>query len=88
MKKILSFLAVASIITSSFALTNKELTDFCVRNAAGTACEVITNKKMSTGTPNFLHYPFGPSQWDGTHSGCTSASPTTDCIVPIRLIDN
>jgi len=89
MKKLLSALTVAALVTSAFAFTdtNKALT-YCVRNAGGNACVIIRDKLEFTIGTDFLHFPLGSGKWNGTLAGCTNASPVTDCIVTIRLHDN
>jgi hypothetical protein len=85
MKILLSFLAVAFLVTSAFAFANKG-GSYCVLNNTGTACEIRANVVQATGTANNTHFPLFAGKWDGTHLGCTNASPDTDCVVPIRLI--
>jgi hypothetical protein len=85
MKKLLSVLAVAAIVTSAFAFNTRAL-GYCVLNNAGTACEVRQNVVEQTGTANASHFPFAAGKWNGTHAGCTGASIVTDCITPIKLI--
>ena len=86
MKKIFSFVTVAAIVTGAFAFTTKTTTPFCVRNAAGTGCEVSATKMIVAGTPNFKYYSIC-SGWDGTALGCTGAT-IANCSVDVRLINN
>jgi hypothetical protein len=51
MKKLLSVVAVAALVTSAFAFTNKILV-YCVLNAVGNACEVRTSVVEVIGTAN------------------------------------
>jgi len=86
MKKLLSILAVAVLVTSALAFTNyNKAINYCVKNAAGTSCAVIQNRFECTNGTNFQHFPLGPGKWDGTTARCNSASPVTDCITPIKL---
>ena len=87
MKKLLSVVAVAAIVTSAFAFSTKTVTKFCVRNAGATGCEITATKVIVSGTANFKHYPLGLGSWDGSETGCTGAT-TTNCSVDIRLADN
>ena len=82
MKKLLSFLAVAAIVTSAFAFTTKGVEIFCVRNAAGNACQIVNNKRIDFLGPQFLHYPLGAGQWDRTVANCVGI---VNCAVPINL---
>jgi hypothetical protein len=86
MKKLLSFLAVAAIVTSAFAFSTK-VAAFCVRNTAGTACQIVANKVIVAGVANYKHFPTCPGQWDGSPASCTNAA-ITDCSVDIRLQNN
>lgn len=89
MKKLLSFLAVVVLVTSAFAFTNRNKGfNYCIKNAAGTACIVMQNKIACLDGSNFQHYPQGAGKWDGTSAGCNSASPATNCITPIKLCIN
>lgn len=85
MRKLLSLLAVAAIVTSAFAFTTKVAT-FCVLNAAGNACQVLQGRQIVTGQPNFAHFPLGAGGWNGNAAACTGANPATDCDVPINLV--
>jgi hypothetical protein len=87
MKKLFSVVTVAAIVTSAFAFTTKGVAVFCIRNAEGKACQVITNKHIDDFGANFLEYPLGPGQWDGTQVGCTNAG-IANCSVIIHLISN
>jgi hypothetical protein len=88
MKKLLSVVAVAAIVTSAFAFSTKTSTKFCVRNAGATGCELTpTTKQIIAGTPNFKIYPLGENQWDGSEASCIAAG-TVKCSVDIRLINN
>jgi len=84
MKKLLSVVAVAAIVTSAFAFNTKALT-FCVRNAAASASQIINNRFENPAGQNFLHFPQGVGKWDGTQVGCINASPVHDCTTPIIL---
>jgi len=86
MKKLLSFLAVAAIVTSAFAFTTKSMVaTFCVLNDLGTDCEVIDDMRIVDGTANNEHFPLGLNQWNGTAANCTGVA---NCSVPIRLLPN
>ena len=81
MKKLLSVLAVAAIVTSAFAFTNKVGPQtFCIRNAAGNGCAFVTATK-DVGLP-FLHYP--KPAWNGTVAACNAAGVNL-CSVNILL---
>lgn len=85
MKKLLSVLAVAAIVTSAFAFSTKGAVGFCVRNAAGTACIIKPTSHIDNinGTA-FLQYPLADGQWDGQTSTCTGAS-TSLCSQSVNL---
>ena len=86
MKKLLSVVAVAAIVTSAFAFNTRALA-YCVLNGTGTACVVKTSVvEQTNGAATDTHFPFAAGKWNGTFAGCNAASPTTDCITPIRLI--
>jgi hypothetical protein len=82
MKILLSVLVVAAIVTSAFAFYTKNLV-YCVRNGAGTACQIVHRVENPAG-PLFFHYPLAVG-WDGTNAGCTQAD-TVKCKTPIHLI--
>jgi hypothetical protein len=82
MKKLLSVVAVAAIVTSAFAFNTKNLT-FCVRNAAGTACQIVHKVEDPSG-PIFKQYTIAQG-WDGTALGCTQA-PIAKCATNVNLI--
>jgi len=87
MKKKLSVLAVAVIVTSAFAFTNKnKALTFCVKS--GNGCVLLQNKVQNPGGIQVQHYPLGAGKWNGTQAGCVNANPQTDCITNIFLIDN
>jgi hypothetical protein len=87
MKKLLSVVAVAAIVTSAFAFSTNKVATFCVRNATATGCVVVNNKFIQAGAANAKHFPLSLTQWDGTGAGCTNAA-ITDCSVDIRLQNN
>jgi hypothetical protein len=87
MKKLLSIVVVAAIVTSAFAFTTKGTVPLCIRNVVGTACQIINNKHVDPQGVQFLHYPIGDGQWDGTQAGCANAG-IVNCSVLIHLINN
>lgn len=89
MKKLLSFLAVAAIVTSAFAFKTMGLGNFCVRDDATNKCKILHAHYIDNASGSeFFHYPLSSTQWDGTLAGCTGASITTDCVNSIKLISN
>jgi len=89
MKKLLSVLAVAAIVTGAFAFSNyNKIGTYCLKNFAGTACTIVPNKGEDSNGILFQHFPLGAGKWNGTLAGCTNASPITDCVVNIHLEDN
>jgi dissimilatory sulfite reductase (desulfoviridin) alpha/beta subunit len=82
MKKLLSVVAVAAIVTSAFAFTKGQAL-FCVRS--GSACTVISGVHIETGTANFKQYPLATGQWNGQIATCTGLA---NCSQDIRLVDN
>jgi len=87
MKKILSFWAVAAIVTSTFAFTNKnKALTFCVKG--GNGCTLLYDKVENPAGIVVLSYPLAAGKWNGTVAGCVNASPITDCIVSIKVINN
>jgi hypothetical protein len=85
MKKLLSIAAVAAIVTSAFAFTTKGVAVFCLRNAAGTACQVVNNKHIDPNGVQFLEYPLAPGSWDGQAATCTGIG---NCSQAIKLTNN
>jgi hypothetical protein len=87
MKKLLSVLAVAAIVTSAFAFTTNKETRFCLRNASGTACQIVNNKVIDPLGTIYKQYPLGLNQWNGNVATCTAAG-IANCSQDIPLLDN
>jgi len=85
MKKLLSVVAVAAIVTSAFAF-NTTAQAFCVKQNG--VCTIIRDKVIDNAGQPFTHFPLGAGQWNGTQAGCVNASPVTDCIVNVKLLGN
>jgi len=88
MKKLLSLLAVAAIVTSAFAFTTttRDAT-FCVRVGSGQSlsCDIITSQEITDNGTLYFEWPLSATKWNGNADVCRAASPITHCIEEIEL---
>jgi len=83
MKKLLSLAAIVAIVTCTFAFTSKKTSPWCVRNAAGTTCQLATGLQQDDIKGTITKY--WPAYINETQTPCHLASPSTQCITNIRL---
>jgi len=82
MKKLMSFLAVAVIVTGAFAFTPNKTAKYCISTTKGGACILSSNRLIvPTGGTSFF---YDPNVTPLVQGDCFVA----DCVTPVRLSIN
>lgn len=80
MKKLLSFVAVAAIVASTFAFTSKKFTkNYCLSTTSGGTCTFLASQKVVT---NGTQYYYDNSITPAVAADCNTA---TNCVTSIIL---
>lgn len=82
MKKILSFAAIAAIVTGTFAFTSKKYSsNFCLSNTNGGTCVFKATQSVNVNGTQFWY--------DNTITPTVAAdcNLATNCVTPIKLKD-
>jgi len=82
MKKLMSFLAVAAIVTGAFAFTPNKTVNYCISTTKGGPCTVATRQRIVTSGGTSVFYD--PYIIPSAPPDCKSA----DCSTPVKIATN